>query len=146
MSKVIASLPGVLVKNSVVGAILALACYVALQFVAALLIHSEVVGEEMMYPMVCVAAGVSALAGCSYSVLRGGVGSVLSASSVVMVFLTVTVAVALLAGEAGTVGVGFTGVGSAMALGGLVAAVLPGFWVKRGSGRRDGMKGRRMKK
>ena len=48
MSKVVASLPKGLMKNSVVGAVLALACYMALQFIVALLIHSEIAGEGAM--------------------------------------------------------------------------------------------------
>lgn len=146
MSKVVASLPKSLMKNSIVGAILALVCYVALQFLSALLIHCEVVGEGMIYPMVCVSAGISSFLGCGYSVMRGGSGSVLSASAVVLVFLALTVAVALLASEAGGISAGLTGVGAAMAAGGLLAALIPGLRVKKGKSRRDGGKARRSKK
>lgn len=146
MSKVVAAVPKGLVKNSAIGALLALACYVALQFVSALLIHSELVGEGTLYSMVCVSAGLAAFLGCGYSVMKGGAGSVLSASAVVLVFMALTVATALVLGEQGAIGGGLTGVGGAMAVGGLAAAVVPGLWEKKGVSRRDGRKTRRSRK
>ena len=47
MSKVVMSLPKGMVKNSVVGGLLALAVYVAMQFFYALLIHRGAVGMEL---------------------------------------------------------------------------------------------------
>lgn len=146
MSKVVASLPKGLVKNSVVGAVLALVCYMALQFVAALLIHGEIAGEGAMYPMVCAAAGLSSFLGCGYCVLKGGDGRVLSASAVVFVFLAITVAVALLTSEAGMIEGGLTGVGAAMAAGGLLAALVPELWAKKRKPHRDVSRGRKTKK
>ena len=131
MPKVVASLPKHLMKNSVIGALLALFCYILLQFLGALLIHTEVVGEAMIYPMVCLSAGIASFLGCGYSVLRESSGSVLSSSTVVAVFLTLTAAVGLLAGGAEMIGAGLTGIGGAMAVGGLLAAVVPGVWNKR---------------
>ena len=46
MSKLVMSLPQGMVKNSVVGGVLALASYVALQFVCALLVDRGVLGME----------------------------------------------------------------------------------------------------
>lgn len=146
MSKVVASLPKSLMKNSVVGAGLALVCYVSLQFVVALLIHSEVVGEGAMYPVICATAGLSSFLGCGYCVVRGGGGRALSASAVVLVFLTLTAAVALLTSEVGMINGGLTGVGAAMAVGGLLAALVPGSRMKNGKSRRDVSKARRSRK
>ena len=146
MSKVVTSLPEGLLKNSVVGAVLAVLCYVSLQFVVALLIHGEVVGEGAMYPMVCTAAGLSSCLGCGYCAVKGGGGRVLSASAVVLVFLVITVAVGSLASEVGMMGGGLTGVGSAMAAGGLLAALMPDLWAKSGKRRRDVLKSRRVRK
>lgn len=146
MSKMVASLPRGLMKNSVVGAILALVCYVLLQFFVALLMHSEVAGEGAMYPMVCAAAGLSSFLGCVYCVVKGGGGRVLSASAVVLIFLVVTVAVALLTSEVGMIDGGLTGVGAAMAAGGLLAAFVPEFWMKKGKSRRDVPKVRRVRR
>lgn len=146
MSKVVASLPRGLMKNSVVGAVVALVCYVTLQFIVALLIHGEMAGEEAMYPMVCGAAGLSSFLGCGYCVVKGGDGRVLSVSAVVLVFLALTAAVGLLTSEVGMIDGGLTGVGAAMAVGGLVAALVPGVHAKKGKTRRDILKGRRVRK
>lgn len=146
MSGIVAAVPKGLVKNSVIGALLALGCYVVLQFISALLIHGELVGEGMMHPMVCVTAGVSAFLGCGYSVMKSGAGSVLSATAVVLVFLVLTTATALVIGERGGIGEGMIGVGAAMAIGGLASAVAPGLWEKKGKSRRDGRKTRRARK
>ena len=146
MSKVVASLPGGFVRNGVVGAILALTCYVVFQFLWSFLIHCEIVGEGMVYLLVCVSAGLSAFLGCGYSAVRGGSGSVLSASAVVVVFLTLTVAVALLTGEVDSIGAGLTGIGGAMAAGGLAAALLAGMVAGKGKSGRDKMKKRRIGK
>ena len=89
MSKVVMSLPKGMVKNSVVGGVLALASYVALQFVCALLVDRGVLGMESLYPMVCVAAALASFLGCGYSVLRRREAAMLSVSAVVAVFLAV---------------------------------------------------------
>ena len=54
MSKVVMSLPQGMVKNSVIGGLLALISYVALQFVCAMLVDKGVLGLEQLYPVVCV--------------------------------------------------------------------------------------------
>lgn len=137
MSKVVLSLPSGMVKNSVVGALLSLACYIVLQFPVALLLHNEVLGEGALYPAVCVCAALAAFSGCAYSALRSGEGMVLSAASVVLVFLVLTVAVALCTNEVGTLGAGLTGVGAAMAVGGLAAALVCGAMGRKPSSRRE---------
>ena len=144
MSKTIVRNPGGLLKNSLIGAMIALVSYVVFQCPVALLIHRELLGVEMLYPMVCVAAGLSSFLGCAFSVMRGGEGSVLSASAVTLVFLAVTVVVGLLSGEAGSVGAGLTGVGGAMALGGLISAAVPAVFGSRHQ--RDKGRGKRAKR
>lgn len=144
MSKAIVSLPERLVKNSLIGALFALVCYVGLQFFGALLIHCEMVGEGAIYPFVCFSAGLSSFVGCGYTVVRGGSGSVLSASAVALVFLALTFVIGLLSGEAGMVGAGMVGIGGAMVVGGLLAALVFGL---RGNGcYRDKSKSKRKKK
>ena len=103
MSKVVMSLPKGMVKSSLAGGAIALAAYTALQFLCALLIHREVLGEEQLYPMVCVAAAAAAFLGCGYSVLSRREGAVLTVSAVTAVFLALTLVAALLSG--GTVAV-----------------------------------------
>ena len=78
MSKIVMSLPKGMVKNSLIGGVLALAAYVALQFFCALLIDKGIMGMEQLYPMVCVAAALSSFLGCGYSVLKGKGTSMLS--------------------------------------------------------------------
>ena len=85
MSKVVMSLPKGMVKNSVVGGCVALAVYVALQLLCALLIHREVLGEEALYPVVCVAAAIASFLGCGYSVLTRREGAILTVSAVTAV-------------------------------------------------------------
>ena len=144
MSKTVAHSPAGLLKNSLIGAIIALVSYVVLQCPVALLIHCEVLTVEMLYPMVCVAAGLSSFLGCVFSVLRAEEGGVLSATAVALVFLAITVVVGLLSGEAGMIGAGLIGVGGAMVAGGLLAAAVPVVW-KRGY-RRDKGRGKRNKR
>ena len=144
MSKAGGSLSERFVKNGLVGALLSLVCYVGLQFLSALLLHCEVVGEGTIYPLVCISAALSSFVGCGYSVVRGGNGSVLSASAVALVFLALTIAIGLLSGEAGAVGAGMVGVGGAIVCGGLIAAVVLGL---RGERRNhDKIKSKRKKK
>ena len=71
MSKVVMSLPKGMVKNSVIGGLLALISYVALQFVCAMLVDKGALGLEQLYPVVCVTAAIASFLGCGYSVLRG---------------------------------------------------------------------------
>ena len=92
MSKVVMSLPKGMVKNSVIGGLLALAAYIGLQFICALLIDKGVLGMEQLYPMVCVAASLASFLGCGYSVLKGNGASMLPVPVVVVVFMTLTLA------------------------------------------------------
>lgn len=133
MSKVVMSLPKGMVKNSVIGALLALAAYVALQLVCAALIDREILGMDRLYPMVCVAAALSSFLGCGYSVLRGKGTSMLTVPVVVVVFLTLTLAAAFLAADAINIENGLTGLGLSMAAGGLLAALV-GYNLPRGGG------------
>ena len=131
MSKLLVPNSKKLIQNSAIGAVLALVSYVVLQLPVALFIHCEVWGEEMLYLSVCIAATVASFLGCASSVMRGGEGGMLSVSAVVLVFLALTVVVGLLSGEAGTIGAGLTGVGGAMAVGGLLAGILPSWKGKK---------------
>ena len=124
MSKVVMSLPKGMIRNCLMGGIIALLSYLALQFACALLVHREVVGMEALYPMACASAGIAAFLGCGYSVLRRREGSVLTASVVVVVFLTVTLAAAFLTTDSISVANGLTGIGLSMAAGGLAAALI----------------------
>lgn len=144
MSKTVARSPEGLLKNSLIGAIIALVSYVVLQCPVALLIHYEILAVEMLYPMVCVAAGLSSFFGCIFSVMRAGEGGVLSATAVALVFLAVTAVVGLLSGETGAIAAGLTGIGGAMVAGGLLAAAVPAV-LKRGY-RRDKARGGRNKR
>lgn len=123
ISKPAISLPKGIVRDSLVGGAIALAAYILLQFLCALLIDRELLGLEKLYPMVCVAAAVSAFLGCGYSVLRRKEAAILSVSAVVAVFLAVTLAAAFVTAETVAVENGLTGVGLSMAAGGLAAAL-----------------------
>ena len=135
MSKVVMSLPKGMVKNSVVGGLLALAAYVAMQFFYALLIHRGAVGMERLYPMTCAAALLASFLGCGYSVVRGKGTSMLTVPVVVAVFLTLTLAAAFFTADAICVDNGLTGIGLSMAAGGLLAALV-GYNLPRGGGSR----------
>ena len=126
MSKLVMSLPQGMVKNSVVGGVLALASYVALQFVCALLVDRGVLGMESLYPMVCVAAALASFLGCGCTLLRGREGAMLSVPVVVAVFMTLTLTAALLTAETISIENGVTGLGLSMAAGGLLAALIGG--------------------
>ena len=141
MSKIVLSLPEGMIKTGVSGAFISLVCYVLLQFLSAFLICREIAGEEMLYPMVCLSAGISAFAGCWYGTVCSQKGGVLGAATVVIVFLALTVAIGLLCGKIGAVGNGLVGVGVSMSVGGLAAALFSavkgkGTGVKRGRGKR----------
>lgn len=123
ISKPAISLPKGIVRDSLIGGAIALGAYILLQFFCALLIDRELLGLEKLYPMVCVAAAVSAFLGCGYSVLRRKEAAILSVSAVVAVFLAVTLAAAFLTAETVAVENGLTGVGLSMAAGGLTAAL-----------------------
>lgn len=140
MSKMVVSGPGGVVRAGLIGASASLVSYVLLQFVVALLLHCQVLGEGMIYLLVCVAAAISSFVGCVIGVVRGGEKAVLSASTVTLVFLTVTITVGVLSGDSESVADGLVGVGSAMAFGGLLAAVMLVMW----SGHRE--TGRRKRK
>ena len=132
MSKVVMSLPKGMVKNSVIGGVLALTVYVALQFLCAMLIDKGVLGLERLYPMVCVAAFLASFLGCGYSVLKGKGTSMLTVPVVVAVFMTLTLAAAILTAEAISIDNGLTGLGLSMAGGGLLAALV-GYNLPKGS-------------
>ena len=123
ISKPAISLPKGIVRDSLIGGAIALGAYILLQFFCALLIDRELLGLEKLYPMVCVAAAVSAFLGCGYSVLRRREAAMLSVSAVVAVFLAVTLAAAFITAETVAVENGLTGVGLSMAAGGLTAAM-----------------------
>lgn len=123
ISKPAISLPKGIVRDSLIGGAIALGDYILLQFFCALLIDRELLGLEKLYPMVCVAAAVSAFLGCGYSVLRRKEAAILSVSAVVAVFLAVTLAAAFITAETVAVENGLTGVGLSMAAGGLTAAM-----------------------
>ena len=123
ISKPAISLPKGIVRDSLIGGAIALGAYILLQFFCALLIDRELLGLEKLYPMVCVAAAVSAFLGCGYSVLRRKEAASLSVSAVVAVFLAVTLAAAFITAETVAVENGLTGVGLSMAAGGLTAAM-----------------------
>ena len=123
ISKPAISLPKGIVRDSLIGGAIALGAYILLQFFCALLIDRELLGLEKLYPMVCVAAAVSAFLGCGYSVLRRKEAAILSVSAVVAVFLAVTLAAAFITAATVAVENGLTGVGLSMAAGGLTAAM-----------------------
>lgn len=124
MSKVVMSLPKGMVRNSVIGGVLALASYVLLQLVSAALVDKGILGLEQLYPMVCVTAAVSSFFGCGYSVLKGKGTSMLSVPVVVVVFMTLTLAAAFLTADTIAIENGVTGLGLSMAAGGLLAALV----------------------
>ena len=134
MSKVVMSLPKGMVRRSLMGGAIALAVYVALQFLLAFLLHREMAPEEYLHPMVCVSAALASFCGCAYSLLAGKGSSVLSVSAVVAVFLAVTVAAGLLTAESLAVDTGLTGVGLSMAAGGLAAALVGSLRPSQGGG------------
>lgn len=123
MSKVVMSLPQGMVKNSVVGGLLALLSYAALQLVCALLIDKGILPLEHLYPAVCITAAAASFIGCGYSVLMGKGASMLSVPVVVVVFMTLTLAAALLTADTISIENGVTGLGLSMAAGGLLAAL-----------------------
>lgn len=145
MSKVVMSLPKGMVKNSAVGGVIALAAYVGLQGLWALLIHKELLGVDRLYPLVCIAAAVSAFLGCGYSLLKGKEAPMLSVSVVVVVFLTLTLAAAFVTTDAISVENGLTGIGLSMAAGGLAAA-LAGANLSRGKGKANKSRARKRRR
>ena len=136
MSKVVMSLPQGMVKNSVIGGLLALISYVALQFVCAMLVDKGALGLEQLYPVVRVTAAIASFLGCGYSVLRGKGTSMLTVPVVVVVFMTLTLAAALLTADTIAIENGVTGLGLSMAAGGLLAALVGGNLPKGGKRRR----------
>lgn len=143
MSKLMTAPSRGAVKSSALGGGAALVVYVLLQLVYALLIDREVVGLELLYPMVCGAAAVAAFAGCLCCVLLRGERSVLSLSGVVAVFLTLTLAAALLTADAVALEGGLAGVGLGMVAGGLLAAILTPAGSRGGRTKRRGRTGKR---
>lgn len=119
-----APVPKHLWKNSLTGTIAALIVYIMLQFFNALLIHCEIVREDTVYVLVCITAAISSFVGCVVSVLRQGRKSVLSASAVVMTFLSLTFLTGVMCGGIADEKEGLVGVGVSMATGGLLAALV----------------------
>lgn len=136
MSKVVMSLPKGMVRDSVTGGLLALATYVALQLVCALLVDKGVLGLEQLYPLVCVTAAIASFLGCGYSVLRGKGTNMLTVPAVVAVFMALTLAAALLTADTIAIENGVTGLGLSMAAGGLLAALVGGNLPKGGRKKR----------
>ena len=146
MSKIVMSLPEGMIKTGVNGAFISLVCYVLLQFLSAFLICREIAGEEMLYPMVCLSAGISAFAGCWYGTARSKKGGVLGAATVVVVFLALTVTIGFLCGKVGVVGNGLVGVGVSMSVGGLAAALFSAMKGEGAGAKRERGKRRRDKR
>lgn len=145
MSKVVMSLPGGMIKNSLIGAAIALGSYVTLQFLVALLVDNGVVEEGAVYLAACICAGAASFLGCAYSALRVGGGMALSAASVVIIFFMLVLTISMCAGEAGGVEMeNAGGIITSMAVGGLSAAVICGVKGKGVSGERG--RGKRRKK
>ena len=124
MSKIAVSLPKGMAKSSVIGGGAALGVYILLQMVWAWLIHRQMVGEETLYPLVCLSAALASFLGCLISVLGRKDASVLGVSAVVAVFLALTLSAAFMTAEVIAVDNGLTGVGLSMAAGGLLAALV----------------------
>ena len=129
-------MPKGMVRDSVTGGLLALVTYVALQLVCALLVDKGVLGLEQLYPLVCVTAAIASFLGCGYSVLKGKGASMLTVPAVVAVFMTLTLAAALLTADTIAIENGVTGLGLSMAAGGLLAALVGGNLPKGGRKKR----------
>ena len=137
MSKVVMSLPKGMVKDVTVGTVVSLGTYVGLQFLWALLIDRGMLGMERLYPLVCIAAALASFLGCGCTLLRGREGSMLSVPVVVVVFLSLTLAAALVTTDAVQIENGLTGLGLSMAAGGLLAALV-GYNLPKGKRGRTG--------
>lgn len=142
MSKVVMSLPEGMIKNCLIGGGISLLSYVLLQMPCALLVDRGVLGLEQIYPLVCITAALASFLGCGYSVLKGKGTSMLSVPVVVVVFLALTLAAALLTTEAVQIENGLTGLGLSMAAGGLLAALV-GYNLPKGKRGRTGSRRRR---
>ena len=143
MSKVVVSLPEGMGKGSFVGAFVSLVCYVLLQFLVAFLICKEIVGEGMLYSIVCSSAGISAFVGCWYGTAHSKGKGGLGAATVVVVFLVLTVVIGVLLGEVEVIRGGLVGVGVSMSVGGFLAAVFCGMKRQKTGIRREKGKKRR---
>ena len=143
MPKVELSLPDGMMKKGIVGALISMACYVAMQCLVAFLVCREIVSPEMIYPAACVSAAIASFVGCLFG---SGKGSGMSSAVVVTVYLALTVLIGLCTSEHGINGSGLAGVGIAMSLGGLASAFVGGTMGKSGSGRRERGRSRRRRK
>ena len=141
MSKVVMSLPEGMVKNCLIGGGISLLSYL-LQMLCALLVDRGVLGLDQLYPLVCVTAALASFLGCGYSVLKGKGASMLSVPVVVVVFLSLTLAAALLTTDTIRIENGLTGLGLSMAAGGLLAALV-GYNLPKGKHARTGSRRRR---
>ena len=101
-----------------------------------MLVDKGALGLEQLYPVVCVTAAIASFLGCGYSVLRGKGTSMLTVPVVVVVFMTLTLAAALLTADTIAIENGVTGLGLSMAAGGLLAALVGGNLPKGGKRRR----------
>ena len=145
MSKNMLSLPGGMIKNGGVGALISLVCYILLQALSALLVCEEIISPDMVYPAVCVSAAVASFVGCVVGMVQADKGNALSSAVVVAVFLSLTVLIGVCMNEGGVDGSGLIGVGVAMSLGGLASAFLGG-GVRRKEGGYDRSRNRRRRK
>ena len=125
------------VKNCLVGGGISLLSYVLLQMLCALLVDRGVLGLDQIYPLVCITAAAASFLGCGYSVLKGKGTSMLSVPVVVVVFLSLTLAAALVTTDAVQIENGLTGLGLSMAAGGLLAALV-GYNLPKGKRGRTG--------
>ena len=126
MPGITASRSKTFIKTCMIGAIIALGTYAVLQLFTALLIHCEIVGEDSLYLLVCISAAVASFVGCGVTMLGREKKGGLSASAVVLIFLALTLVIALTVGKADGITDGFVGIGIAMAVGGLAVALLGG--------------------
>ena len=144
MSKVVMSLPEGMVKNCLIGGGISLLSYVLLQMVCALLVDRGLLGLTQIYPLACVTAALASFLGCGYSVWKGKGTSMLSVPVDVVVFLSLTLAAALLTTDAVSIENGLTGLGLSMAAGGLLAALV-GYNLPKGKRSRSGSRRKRRK-
>ena len=129
-------------ENSIIGAMISLGSYVILQSFSAMLIYFEIVGETAVYFLVCISAATAAFLGCGYHLIKG-TANMLNVSTVIAVFLTLTIIIGILSSPSNEIGFGLTGIGVSMVVGGLLAEIFGNFYRKKQKTRRDRMRMRR---
>lgn len=144
MSKISFSLPKGWAKNSIIGAVISLLSYVVLQSISAMLIYFEMVGEGAVYSLVCISAALAVFLGCGYHLIQK-TENILNSSTVIAIFLALTIVIGILSNPSHEIGFGLTGVGVSMVIGGLAAVFLGGFYRKRKKTRRDRLRMRHMR-